>query len=1365
MKRFSWIHTAAVLLAVGLLTTAQIHPAEATPPSPALYGKSADGPWKAYEELMSRDDLGPGINMPYPGKGPATTGTLYMPVILMQYPGWQAGTFDTTAFFNQLFSLQTHPTGSMLDYFLEISKFWLWVWGRPVGWYTAPQPESYYANGGGGMLDWYPMNSQGIVEQAVRAADPIVDFRNFDNDGPDHVPNSGDDDGFVDCVMIFTAGYGAENTGNLSNDIWAHCWYMDAGRGPGPINTNDVGANGQPIKVDLYTIQSELEGVGPAQIRDIGIPAHETIHALGMPDLNNTAPAQWQQTLGSWNGVGCYDVMGFGNWGAGGTTPSRPFHPSGFTKAFLGWATPIHVDVNLTACPIPCMETSDTLYCTFPFQNSGGIDFSTPLGYDPPPQGKVFPPPVEGWIVENRQQVGFDSGLPGSGLVIYHYDGLLATQDNNGNGIPDWWDNSVEWSENHPFLDVECADQAGPDHTFNADDLDAQNNLGDAFDFFYQGNPSGATFDSFSRPSNIYYSGLPSPFEVRNVSASGTTMTADLIVGVQPGPNHDVWVKDCTNDDGTTPSWGNCVPGWTVFTSPDVWVDNNRDGKPDAPIGGPMGGQGCNNLLNVKVRNAGPQPVDYATVMVFDLGTVDTTAWTSPGLPFYRNAVICSTEVRALASGDSAVLCVQWLVPPSPPPPNFQFAPDVGVCVFTSSDTLEWYQDVAMSNNLAQCTGMELWAKGVAVGKSTLAGSIKDRVLETRGQYPVSSAEGLKQDPPPEPACVAVNVRNPYEEEKLIMIDAEVAIPPDWTVHFWCEPYGEILPPQPVFVGPLETIPLEITVDPGPYGTHGEEGWLSVTQYLADLYPDPAGLLAGASFPIEIDVYEPMPVSWVSAEVIEQAPCLPPVGWVLLRWEPVVYDVSGLLENTVHYYVYRGTNPDDMIIPENLIGVVVSDANIETEEWEWYDYGTVPSPEGIDCYYAVVAVDEAGNLAEPSLAMEFHTAGDYADLETESVRVTLTDQGIVGYMEAGGRGSGFQYPIGEPSMLYVGGLWVGTDPEHVANCDYLHEPVKEWVPTPEGHVSHVWPPDWMPLLTGPEEVICTGFFDGNSPEPQNWFVRQGGLAWPEPPDDDYVILVYEIRNQTPEPMGGLYAGLFMDWDIGDPEASGPWNNMGTVDPELQLAYMWWDGHLTCVGVRLLAATHPANISFIDNEEYVYPNAYIPDEEKFLFLSGADPAHQVTVADTPADWSMVLSAGPYDLSPDGAFHVVFAVVAGDNPVDLLVNSEEAMARYRSLTDVAEEESFIPSPTTLTVHSNIPNPFNPSTTIHYYLPESGKVRAEVYNVLGQRVATLVDGYQDAGEKYIPWDAETLPSGIYLLRVQAGSEAGTRKMVLLR
>ena len=96
--------------------------------------------------------------------------------------------------------------------------------------------------------------------------------------------------------------------------------------------------------------------------------------------------------------------------------------------------------------------------------------------------------------------------------------------------------------------------------------------------------------------------------------------------------------------------------------------------------------------------------------------------------------------------------------------------------------------------------------------------------------------------------------------------------------------------------------------------------------------------------------------------------------------------------------------------------------------------------------------------------------------------------------------------------------------------------------------------------------------------------------------------------------------------------------------------------------------------------------------------------------------------------------------------------------------AVENSAI-QPNRFRLRQNFPNPFNPVTIIGYSLPRPGDVTLLIFNLLGEEVARLVDGFQPTGTYQIIWNASNVASGIYFYRLQAGDFVQTRKMVLLK
>lgn len=102
-------------------------------------------------------------------------------------------------------------------------------------------------------------------------------------------------------------------------------------------------------------------------------------------------------------------------------------------------------------------------------------------------------------------------------------------------------------------------------------------------------------------------------------------------------------------------------------------------------------------------------------------------------------------------------------------------------------------------------------------------------------------------------------------------------------------------------------------------------------------------------------------------------------------------------------------------------------------------------------------------------------------------------------------------------------------------------------------------------------------------------------------------------------------------------------------------------------------------------------------------------------------------------------------------------------YDFYTSVAERQTEVPDDYALA--QNYPNPFNPATEIVFSLPTAQKVALRIFNVSGQEVATLINGKLKAGEHKVKWNAEGLPSGVYLYRLEAGNHTAVKKMTLLR
>jgi len=114
-------------------------------------------------------------------------------------------------------------------------------------------------------------------------------------------------------------------------------------------------------------------------------------------------------------------------------------------------------------------------------------------------------------------------------------------------------------------------------------------------------------------------------------------------------------------------------------------------------------------------------------------------------------------------------------------------------------------------------------------------------------------------------------------------------------------------------------------------------------------------------------------------------------------------------------------------------------------------------------------------------------------------------------------------------------------------------------------------------------------------------------------------------------------------------------------------------------------------------------------------------------------------------------------------DLIRNGEEKEINVKSLNALTLQKVVIPAYYELS--QNYPNPFNPSTVIKFALPENSKVLLEVYNILGEKVATLINTEMKAGYHSIIFDARNLTSGVYFYRIETSKFKDVKKMVLVK
>ncbi len=437
-----------------------------------------------------------------------TTGTLSALVVFAKFRGEANGADEKPVWADDLFDLNL--PGSFAHFYQEMSGGQLRIGGQVLPKrYTSLSPASAYTADQPGDVGKFAVFNLEILQQA----DLDVDMSQFDNDGADGVPNSGDDDGYVDVVFInlltvprdfFISSASGFGTLGLETDFLTD----DAAAGGGVIRirSRHSGFGGTTQRGHVFTVTS-------------GTMTHEFGHVLGLPDLFDqssvTEAGELDPEFDS-AGIGKWGLMGLGTLGWGIENGPNAF--CAWSLARLGWLGQnnerlVVVDESITGIVLEQIDL-------------GGRVLKVPIARD------------EYFLIENRQATGshYNREIPRGGLLLWHVD--------------EWADND---EERHKQVDLVCADglysdsgfpSSQPDLAVGRDNLDffardtAYNdehggNQGDATDpfdgsrytrFAHDTNPAARAHSGSSR-------GVPLGIALEEItSVGGGVMSLDILV-------------------------------------------------------------------------------------------------------------------------------------------------------------------------------------------------------------------------------------------------------------------------------------------------------------------------------------------------------------------------------------------------------------------------------------------------------------------------------------------------------------------------------------------------------------------------------------------------------------------------------------------------------------------------------------------------------------------------------------------------------------------------------------------------------------------------------------------------------------------
>ncbi len=337
-----------------------------------------------------------GLRTPLGPPSAPVIGNFHIPVLLGRYSDSGTAPYDSAEVNAGFFT--SNPNGTVTDYYDEVSGGRAHLTGDVFDWVQSTYTRADVVGTDSGLS----CCGVGDFIKDLLARQPATDWGRYDNDGPDGVPNSGDDDGFVDVLAVFQPQSGAECDGTTSR-VWSHKWALSQASGThSPYSTTSPAANGGTIQIDDYFIQGVL-ACSTGTLSPIGVFTHEAGHSFGLPDLYDTRPQGVAHA-----GDGSWDLMASGNFGCDNQSAELPCHMGAWTKSVLGWVdvTTVPPDTDLGTVTLPPVETSGQVYRVDAEDGSG-----------------------EYFLIENRQKLAgtFDRRLYGEGVLVWQIDADAVT--------------------------------------------------------------------------------------------------------------------------------------------------------------------------------------------------------------------------------------------------------------------------------------------------------------------------------------------------------------------------------------------------------------------------------------------------------------------------------------------------------------------------------------------------------------------------------------------------------------------------------------------------------------------------------------------------------------------------------------------------------------------------------------------------------------------------------------------------------------------------------------------------------------------------------------------------------------------------
>jgi len=384
----------------------------------------------------------------------------------------------------------------------------------------------------------------------------------------------------------------------------------------------------------------------------------------------------------------------------------------------------------------------------------------------------------------------------------------------------------------------------------------------------------------------------------------------------------------------------------------------------------------------------------------------------------------------------------------------------------------------------------------------------------------------------------------------------------------------------------------------------------------------------------------------------------------------------------------------------------------------------------------------------------------FNQLSLNNISTTITAQGNIGFNDYPNniQGTGFIYKPDNDSLLFEGAFMAGTSSFREVDVARDSSGSEESGDFRREGLVQVKTPG-----TVADQEATTVFNDSNATYNRLGIeVALHTYSYDRDSTGNFIIVQYKINNLNSSSIDNFYGGIFFDWDIS------PYDDIASYDVGYQLGYAYDSkrGKKTYVGCALIYGGSPNYTAIDNNDPNTGANTGFSKSRKWNALTARTGITRVG----PADISMVISGGPLSIQPRSDTILAFVLAAGDTLSDL----ETAVRVAKEIYEKELRVNLPPTiPTLAQLNQNYPNPFNPTTYVTFDLVDNAKVTIDVFDVIGQKVATLTDQNYSAGSYQsrppLKFSTANLASGVYFLHLTAVSKTQTfvqtRKMAVVK